>query len=48
MQIVESGGGPGFMEVEEMTGSGGDVISVLQVSGLHGGRLSPYTVLLSV
>ena len=36
------------MEVEEMTGSGGDVIAVLQVSGLHGGRLSPYTVLLSV
>ena len=31
-----------------MAGSGGDGISMLQVSGLHGGRLSPDTVLLGV
>ena len=37
-----------FPEMEESSGSGGDGISVLQVSGFHGGRLYSDTVLLGV
>ena len=37
-----------LLEVEKMAGRCGDGITVLQVSGIHGGRLSPYTVIISV